>query len=63
MFGVGLVWKTEFYPQVNSERLAVSIFVEEDSEAASNLAGTVVLSMNDVCLGVERKVLIISGIT
>ena len=39
MFGVGLVWKTEFYPQVNSERLAVTIFVEEDSEAASNLAG------------------------
>ena len=35
----GLVWKTEFYPQVNSERLAVTIFVEEDSEAASNLAG------------------------
>lgn len=42
MFGVGLVWKTEFYPQVNSERLAVTTFVGEDSEAASNLAGNMV---------------------
>lgn len=42
MFSVGLVWKTEFYPQVNFERLAVTTFVGEDSEAASNLAGNMV---------------------
>ena len=39
LFGVEQVWKTQFYPQANSDRLVVTTFVGEDSEAACDLAG------------------------